>query len=195
MPVKRAILTAAIVTEGLLVGVSLGIGALCGIPIQCESSWEAVLIGAAMAFPLLALNHILWRRSLAHPTSVYARFSREVIVPLCQQVTVPMALLIAILSGFAEELLFRGVLNSLIERHAGALMAALVTSTLFAAVHFVGLFKRFGGMIPLYTAVGLYLWLLHRELHSLIAVMVTHGVYNFAAIVLIRFTVNRQKIV
>jgi hypothetical protein len=104
-----------------------------------------------------------------------------------------MALVIAILSGFAEELLFRGALNTVLEQRAGVLVAALVTSALFAAVHFIGLFKRFGGMIPLYTAVGLYLWLLHYELNSLTAVMVTHGVYNFVAIVLIRYTVRRQK--
>jgi membrane protease YdiL (CAAX protease family) len=193
MAVRRAILTAAIVTEGMLVVLSLGIGAVCAVPLTLNFSWRAVSLGVCMALPLLFLNHILWRRSLARPTSVYARFSREVIVPLCQEVTVSMALVIAILSGFAEELLFRGALNTVLEQRAGVLVAALVTSALFAAVHFIGLFKRFGGMIPLYTAVGLYLWLLHYELNSLTAVMVTHGVYNFVAIVLIRYTVRRQK--
>mgnify|MGYP003345214224 CR=1 FL=1 len=68
----------------------------------------------------------------------------------------------------------------------GQLFAALVSSTLFAYVHFIGNLKRFGGMLPLYTFVGLYLWAVMQLTGSLSAAMVAHGVYNFLAIVLIR---------
>jgi membrane protease YdiL (CAAX protease family) len=41
-------------------------------------------------------------------------------------------------------------------------------------------------MIPLYTGVGLYLWVVVAATGSLAAAMVTHGAYNFLAILMIR---------
>jgi membrane protease YdiL (CAAX protease family) len=91
--------------------------------------------------------------------------------------------MLAILSGFGEELFFRGVFNGLLSSTVGLLPAALLSSFLFAYVHFIGQVKRFGGLLPLYTLVGLYLWLIHLYHGSLLMVMITHGVYNFVVMV------------
>jgi membrane protease YdiL (CAAX protease family) len=189
------ILTAAIVTEGLLVIVSFIFAALFEISLSWHCSWFFLVVGILAAFPLLFLNNLLWRWSQSRPDSVFARFSRTVIVPLCKQVSPPLAVALAAMSGFGEELFFRGVLNAVAIRHAGLLAAALVTSVVFAYVHFVGLVKTFGGMLPIYTAVGLYFWALHFWTQSLFAVTVTHAIYNLCAILWVRFTNSRTKTV
>ena len=193
MSAKRAILTAAVLTEGLLIALSYALIEWRSLSISFAATPASLLLGAAAALPLLALNNLLWRLSLARPTSVYSRFSREVIIPLCRHTPPLIALVIAILSGFAEELFFRGVLNQIAMAAGGAAAAAVVTSAMFAGVHFIGNFRRFGGMMPLYTLVGLYLWTLHALTQSLAAVMVAHGAYNFLAIVMIRWVTMRQS--
>ena len=193
MSSTQTIIAAAVITEGLLVAVAWGLARLCAIPLPMDFTAQSVFVGAAAAIPVLALNHSLWRASLGRPNSVYARFSREIIVPLCRQLSPVLALCVALMSGFAEELLFRGTLNTLFERHVGLFAAAVGTSVLFAYVHFVGNTKRFGRMIPLYVAVGLYLWGVQAWTGSLGAAMVTHGTYNFFAILLIRYVDSREK--
>jgi len=190
---KRAILAAALVTEGFLIALSCALIAWQGLPYSLAPTPVAFVTGVAAALPLLMLNHLLWRLSMGRPASVYARFSREVIIPLCRQTTPLLALVIAVLSGLAEELFFRGALNWLIAARAGEAAAAVVTSVLFACVHFIGNFRRFGGMIPLYVFVGLYLWFLNALAQSLTAVMVAHGAYNFLAILMIRRADSRPE--
>jgi hypothetical protein len=182
------ILTAAIVTEGLLVIISFIFAGLFEVSVRWDHSWPLLGVGIASAMPLLIFNNLLWRWSRSRPDSVFARFSRMVIVPLCKQVTPMTALALAVMSGFGEELFFRGVLNEIVTSNLGLIAAALITSVIFAYVHFVGLVKTFGGMLPIYVAVGLYVWALHHWTQSLFAVTVTHATYNFCAIIWVRIT-------
>ena len=186
MKTPSAILSAALLSEGLLTLVAYGIYWLTGLSPAFSTSVNHIVLGAVAAVPLLLLNHIIWRWSLKHPQTVFARFSREIIVPLCARISPPLAFTVAVLSGFAEELLFRGALNQVLIESVGTGLAAVISSALFAYVHFIGNLKRFGGMLPLYTGVGLYLWGVTCVTGSLTAAMVAHGVYNFLAIVTIR---------
>lgn len=186
MPAARRILVAAIVSEAVIILLALGIFRVTSTSFSLSASASQLGAGAAAALPLLALNHILWRLSARRPESVFARFSREVIVPLCRSINPFLAFLIGVMSGFAEELLFRGAISEVLSQAAGLAVAALVSSALFAYVHFIGNLKRFGGMLPLYTFVGLYLWAVMQITGSLAAAMVAHGVYNFLAIIVIR---------
>ena len=182
------IFAAALASEGLLVIVSYIISGLFGLEVAWNSSLSTALLGVSFALPLLIGNHFLWRWSLTAPNSVYARFSRQVVVPLCKQVSPPLACMLGLMSGFGEEIFFRGALNQLAINHLGVYAAAALTSVLFAYVHFIGNEKRFGGMIPLYTFVGLYLWAINHCTGSLFCAFVTHAAYNFFAILWIRRT-------
>ncbi len=193
MSSRSVILLAALITEGLLIVVSYVIAGLCDIEVQFFHSSSDLLLGCLYAVPLLGMNKMVWQWSLTHPEGVYARFSREVVSPLCKQVRPPLALTLATLSGFGEELFFRGVLNGLLISRGGLLCAAVVSSFLFAYVHFIGQVKRFGGLLPLYTLVGLYLWLIHLYHGSLFMVMITHGVYNFVVIVALGTRLRRPS--
>lgn len=176
----------AVISEVALVLIAYSVAWFYSLEVSWDTSFEAVVIGAAAAAPLLLGNHLLWSWTERNPDSVYARFSREVVVPLCKQVSAWDALLIAILSGIGEEVLFRGTLNMLFLRWGGVWFASILTSIAFAWVHFIGNTKRYGGMLPLYTAVGAVLWLVWYTTDSLAAAAATHATYNFLAIVWIR---------
>jgi membrane protease YdiL (CAAX protease family) len=182
----RPVLIAAIISEGLLVVLSAALIGILNLEIKWNSSSSALTYGLLATVPLLLLNVLLWRASELRPESIYSRFSKEVVIPLCQVVTIPTAIVIAILSGVCEELFFRGALNAAITRYAGSLIACLITSLAFAAVHFIGSFKRYGKMIPLYTAVGGYFWIVNYCTGSLAAVAILHGVYNFIVILTVK---------
>lgn len=186
MSPSLTIFAAALATEGLLIIVAYIVAGLFSAWPFWNASLTNLAIGVLLALPLLLMNHLIWKATLSRPHSVYARFSRLVVVPLCKQVSPPLALFLALASGFGEEIFFRGVGNVLAVEHLGLAGAALVTSVLFAYVHFIGNVSRFGGMIPLYTAVGLYLWGATFYTNSLFVAFVTHATYNFLAILWVR---------
>jgi membrane protease YdiL (CAAX protease family) len=180
------ILVAAVISEGILVALALALQSIFSLQIVWNAQLDRIAWGVVLVLPPLAMNHILWRYSERHPNSVYQRFSQEVIIPLCQRVSWQLAVLIAILSGACEELFFRGALHQLLLHSFGLVVSCAATSLLFASVHFIGSVKRYGRMIPLYAAMGAYLWCVQYALDSLAAVAVLHGVYNFIVIMLVK---------
>lgn len=188
---RGSILLVAIVSEAILVVIAYLVAYAFSLDIVWNPSARAIALGIAAALPLLIGNHLLWRWTHNNPDSVYARFSREVVVPLCRRVTPAQAFWIGILSGLGEEALFRGSLNLVVIKGAGLWIALIVSSVAFACVHFIGSFKRYGGMIPLYSAVGGVLWLVWFLTDSLAAAAATHATYNFIAIVAIGRQSNR----
>ena len=182
----------AILSEVILVLLAYVLAYLFSLDIAWNASVRAVALGVTAAFPLLLGNHLLWRWTQSNPDTVYARFSREVVVPLCRRVSPSHAFWIGILSGVGEEALFRGSLNLLFTRWGGLWLALIISSIAFAWVHFIGSFKRYGGMIPLYSAVGGVLWLVWFLTDSLAAAAATHATYNFVAIIAIRRLSSRD---
>lgn len=189
---RGSVLLVAIVSEVLLFLLAYTMAFFLSLDIAWNLSAHALVVGALWSIPLLIGNHLLWRWTLNNPDSVYSRFSREVVVPLCQRVSPFHALLIGILSGVGEEVLFRGSLNLWLIRSGGLWSALLISSVAFAWVHFIGSFKRYGGMIPLYSAVGGALWLVWFLTDSLAAAATTHATYNFLAILSIRALSERR---
>ena len=180
------ILMAALISEGILALASLAIYYVFSMPLVWNASNIALAQGLFLTVPPLIINKLLWSYSESHPDSIFGRFSREIIIPLCRHITPTIAIIVAILSGVCEELFFRGAINSLCLKITGPVFALIFTSFIFAATHFIGNFKRYGAMIPLYTTMGAYLWLVHYYTDSLTAVAVCHGVYNLVVIVMVR---------
>ena len=183
---QGSILLLAIISEAVLLLIAYITAYTFSLDLGWNLSVRTLAIGIAAALPLLVGNHLLWRWTRNNPDSVYARFSREVVVPLCRRVTPLEALGIGILSGIGEEALFRGSINLLLTRWGGLWTAIVISSLAFAWIHFIGSFKRYGGMIPLYSAVGGILWIVWFLTDSLAAAAATHATYNFLAIVSIR---------
>jgi membrane protease YdiL (CAAX protease family) len=180
------ILLAAAISEGLLLVFALAAIYLANLNCPWNLTSANVAIGLILALPPLVANHLLWRHSDRYPHSIYGRFSREVVTPLCRNMSLPVAVSVAILSGTCEELFFRGAVNLMLAAYLGTAVACLISSALFAAMHFIGNFRRYGGMLPLYIAMGVYLWFAHHLTDSLASVAILHGVYNFVVIQLVK---------
>ena len=186
MSPQSTILLAAVITEGLLIVVSYLVMGLWDLPLTWGASFFNVAVGALAVAPPMVLNETLWRAFGPQPQSVYGQFIREIVIPLCKQVQATTAIALSILSGFGEELFFRGVLHEWTTSHLGLIASAILTSFLFSYVHFIGQVKRFGKLLPLYAVMGLYLWFVCIITGSLVAAVVAHGLYNFSAILITR---------
>ena len=184
------IITAAVVSEGFLLILGLALVKIFSLSVNWHPSLHSLVVGGALTLPLLLLNEIAWKRSLRYPKSTYSRFSQEIIIPLCRQAPLSTALIIAILSGTCEEFFFRGALHATCMIFLPSWASCAITSILFAAVHFIGNFKRFAAMIPLYAAVGVYLWLVAWYSSSLFCAALLHGLYNFTVIMRVRWSLR-----
>jgi len=97
--------------------------------------------------------------------------------------------ILALIAGFSEELLFRGVIQPWMENAWGGVVGLFVSNLLFGLVHAV---------TPLYavlaTAVGIYLgyFLDYGEQRNLLIPIVIHSFYDFLAFVVIIRTYRSQ---
>jgi membrane protease YdiL (CAAX protease family) len=139
------------------------------------TGWDA-LIGIAASIPLLLLFGLF----IAWPVGPLGRikaFSVEVIRPLFQFSTVLDLAIVSLVAGFAEELLFRGVLQDLLAQWLSLWAAILFTSTVFGLLHLI---------TPTYAlmagCMGGYLSLVSIWSGNLLGVMIAHGVYDFLAL-------------
>ncbi|HOA13179.1 MAG TPA: CPBP family intramembrane metalloprotease [Myxococcota bacterium] len=108
-------------------------------PADARSWAVSVLAGAAVAAILIIASWLLVFFSAS------GRRMASVLASATKELSPAGALVLAVMAGVSEELVFRGALWSLVESMVGRWWAFGVTSVLFAAVH--GLFRR-----------GLVLW-------------------------------------
>ena len=88
-----------------------------------------------------------------------------------------------LLISFLEELLFRGAVASHIAILSNEVLGAVVSSALFAVLHFVGAVRKYLSLTLLYLVMGLYLWMAANWFGGLATAMVAHALYDFAAII------------
>lgn len=97
-------------------------------------------------------------------------------------------LLLSAVAGFAEEALFRGVLQTAWVDQWGVVPGILAASLLFGLCHFV---------TPLYfilaTVIGVYFGLLHHWTGGLVAPAVAHGLYDFLALILLKRHLQKRS--
>lgn len=172
-------------------GLGITITWLSGDLVHWNLTPTTTLIGLAMSIPPLIVNAYLWSYGKSHTDSIYYRFSAEVITPLCMSMNLFTIFIVAIASGLCEEFFFRGVLNNLFVKYVPSIASCIATSFIFASVHFIGSFKRYWAMLPLYFAMGCYLWIVYRASNSLGCVALTHGIYNFVVIIITKHIATR----
>jgi membrane protease YdiL (CAAX protease family) len=106
-----------------------------------------------------------------------------------------LALIMILIIGTTEEVLFRGFLQKGLVRSLGKSWGIIITALIFSSIHLIGIFLSPGSptafMISFlfnffpFFAISLLLGLLFDwRKENLIAVMITHGVYNALTIVL-----------
>ena len=172
----------AVLVEGSLALVAVLLAWLFGVELrqQFPTDGEAVVaaVGRGMlaTFPMLA--GFWW----------LVRSSRDELVRLRQQVEwvigelfptsgLAQFALVALLAGVGEELLFRGVVQTLVGRWTNPIVGLAIASLLFGVAH--ALSRLY---VLLATLIGAYLGWLTLYYNDLIAPIVAHALYDFLAL-------------
>ena len=171
---------AALVVEGGLVLIALGLGWLVGQSPWSQIDWSPADcgIGLAAAVPML-LGLLLIDRFPIGPFEKLQRVMRHSILPLFRQASLGELLLISVLAGLGEELLFRGVIQGLGTRLTGSPALGLaIASLLFGLAHPI---TRTYAVVA--TLIGLYFGWLYLATGNLLVPVVAHAAYDFVALV------------
>jgi membrane protease YdiL (CAAX protease family) len=146
------------------------------IPATGEQLGYAVTRGVLVTVPMFAIFLCLVHSS--RPTLRELRRQVErLIAEMFPASSAAQLALIALLAGIGEELLFRGVLQSLIGQWTTPIIGLCITSLLFGVAH--ALSKLY---FILATAIGLCFGALVLQYNDLVAPMVAHGLYDFLAL-------------
>lgn len=186
---RRTVVKLAIISESILISLSLlWIWALdLPFPLALES--EAIYYGFLTCLPMLTFNLLVFGKLSrgGSPYPIYGEFKKTVVIPLCGDQNLLSALVLAVFSGVGEELFFRGALFSQLQMWVPTLVSAIVVSALFSYVHFIGVMRRYWQLSLFYFLFGLYFCAIVLASKNLLAPIVTHALYNFGAIVYLRY--------
>ncbi|PIE35781.1 hypothetical protein CSA56_02835 [candidate division KSB3 bacterium] len=170
----------AFLLEGIIFGVALLWAYWRTIPLQqaLQPTLSACLIGIVVGVFVLVFNYVIIEYGSRYVTAlrIIHQLIEQDIFPIFKHFGITGALCIAIISGFAEEFFFRGVLQAQI----GIWLASLV----FGLVH---IWSKPAIIYGVYTALigllfgGLYLWI-----GNLWSPILAHMVNNFVAILYYR---------
>lgn len=174
---RRAFRTAAALSLGLLllgvtVGAVLDPGSLRNL---LRFDGIDLAIGVAAAFPLLLVLYL---------SADFNLLVLRTIGPAVASLSLPAAILAAIVFAVLEELFFRGVLQSGVEAFGFAPMTALILANVAFAAGFAASRQGFIGAF----LVGCYLSaiLLSGSTPSLLRPILAHALFNLALVVAIR---------
>ncbi len=155
-----------------------------GIPFRAQFQLERVDFGVALAvvaatlslIPALEITTALMARHYP-PDPVYLAFVEKLRPDsLLAFAAVLAALGVAV--PLAEELIFRGLLQRILSRHSGPVLAVLLVAFLFGAVH--PLYS-----IPGVTVLGIFFGTLAYKLGNLTYAVLAHAVWNLANLIVL----------
>ena len=179
------------VVLGGLALLALGLGWIFEIdPLRTLSwDWQAVGWGLLGVVPLLVLFGLVYWLPIAAFRKMRLFLSTE-LAPSLASLTWFDLVLLALLTGVAEELFFRGLLDPWIGRIKVPGIGPLGSSLLFGLAHLVT--PTYGVLAFL---VGLYLSWLMRLTHpaNVLTPMVTHAVYDYCGFLIVIWLHRRRE--
>lgn len=171
-------LLATIAFEGMLVPLALLLALVAGVQPWTEFalSGSAILIAVAATVPLLLMLIVLSRLPLTACRQL-EDWIGNVLARLFAHARRGAVAIVALLAGFGEELLFRGVLQAWLVLHLDAAVAIAVAGLLFGMAHWVNTLY-----LVVATGMGLYLGVIYQWTGSLLVVSLIHALYDWVAI-------------
>ncbi|MEX2305943.1 MAG: CPBP family intramembrane glutamic endopeptidase [Pirellulales bacterium] len=173
----------AVMVEGGLAMVAVMLAWLFRVPVTNKiAPWGpplawAVARGLAVTLPMLGI--FWWLMRWDRPTLRRLREQVQWLVgEMFPNASIGQFALVALLAGVGEELLFRGVIQTLLVDWSTPVVGLAVTSLLFGAAH--ALSKLY---FLLATLIGICFGWLVLYYDDLVAPMVAHSVYDFVALV------------
>ncbi|MGM0769140.1 MAG: CPBP family intramembrane glutamic endopeptidase [Pseudomonadota bacterium] len=162
---------------GLFVILVLGIPVL----LQGPGLWASILLGMFGAAVTYATLLLLTRVPGLFPENLERQM--QGLYDFAASYSPAVLILLSLLAGIGEELLFRGALQGWLMARTDGVTAVMVASVVFGLVHFVS-FTYF----LVATGLGLVLGTAYMVSESLVMVMIWHAVYDMIALFcLLRF--------
>jgi membrane protease YdiL (CAAX protease family) len=173
----RPLITALLFQVGLvalavILAVIFGLSPLAGVVLDVNS-----LVIALMAVLPLAGGLILMPRGRWRWADRVVRQVETLLQTLFSRAWPGAVLIVSVLAGVGEELLFRGVIQDGLAGLLPAWIALVLASILFGLAHAVTL-----AYFVIATVIGLYLGALYWMTDNLFVPVVTHAVYDWIAI-------------
>lgn len=181
MSSRSKLLTLTFLIEGSVLGVALLVARLCGIALfpLSEDLPRDLLVGTCGAlFPLALFVFSLSKKAETIPllrsvrkivlTEIKTIFSTTGLIDIC---------FISLFAGFAEELLFRGVIQ--------AKLGILAASIMFGLLHWVN-----PAYVIVATVIGFYIGILYHLYQSLLMLIQLHFVYDLGALIYLKYFTN-----
>jgi membrane protease YdiL (CAAX protease family) len=170
MPVRTMLgLQLGIVLLALVLGMIFRIDLRADFKISLAALNLGVAGTAALLLGMWALNTRRWGWVVELKT-----FMRETLVPLFRDAPPGTLLLVALLAGIGEELLFRGVIQGGLDGVLGPWPALFLASVLFGAMHALSKAYFF-----LATIMGFYLGLIYLWTGNLLIPVLIHFLYDW----------------
>ena len=178
-PSSANLLGIAVVFEGGMAVLALGLGWLFSQPPTAYMHWNlaALGLGCLGSVPLLIVMLLVTHFPLG-PLRRLNRVVVEVIVPLFKSCKMLDFATISLLAGVGEELLFRGVIQALLAEWLSPITGLLLASVLFGLAHTITT-----AYAVLATIFGLYLgvlWAFWSD--NLLVAIMAHAIYDFLAL-------------
>ncbi len=176
---RRRVLLAwlLILLEGSLGLLAVALAAWLDLPLGWRWSWTDAALGLAACLPMMLLFWTCLRLPFG-PLARIRRIAEELIRPLFQDWRLAELALLALLAGVGEELLFRGVLQGGLGQRLDTAAAVAIAGVVFGVLHALTFtYAVFA------TLMGAYLGVLWVATGNLLAPVLAHGLYDFAALV------------
>jgi membrane protease YdiL (CAAX protease family) len=180
----------ACIFEGSLIGVALILGWLADINpfASLYFSETAFFYGIIATVPIFIIFLALYQLNIK-PLAKIKTLLLDMLGPLLLRYHWTDLLILAVIAGVSEEILFRGVIQPWMESSWGMLTGLIVSSILFGLAHAVTLLY-----FLLATLMSVYLGLLLdiEASRNLLIPIVTHGFYDFLAFLVITYSYRHQ---
>jgi membrane protease YdiL (CAAX protease family) len=175
---RAQVVWSAVLFEGGLGLLAWGLGWLLGQLPLAHFSWSVrdAALGASASLPLLVLfaGCVRWP---VGPLRRIKQFSDEVVRPWFAPCTLLDLALISLAAGIGEEMLFRGLLQTILGCWLGLWGGIAAASVLFGLMHLI---------TPTYAlmaaAMGVYISCVQVATGNLLTVIVTHALYDLVAL-------------
>ncbi len=183
----RRFVVQAITFEATLALVACGLGWLLPVSPWRQIRWDTHGLGWGLAacVPLLVIMFAL-RGLKSGPLGRLNRIVDQLVVPLFANCTLVDFALISLIAGFSEELLFRGLIQAALTNWLGLTAGLVIASLLFGLAHII---------TPTYAVlaalIGAYLGWVWIATGNLLAPIVAHALYDFAALVYLTRSARR----
>lgn len=148
---------------------------------------KAFAVGILVTLPMLLFLLLLLRANWG-PLKALRQKAQQMVARLLEGASMPLVVLLAVMAGVGEELLFRGSLQPLLAKWTSPWMGMLLASLLFGLAH-----PMSRAYIAIATLCGLYLGTLALLTGEVLSATVAHALYDIVALIVLHRTAISPK--